>query len=98
MFVGFISKESKVYANMPINKPKMKTSVNVSSLSQSSVSYVQSRDGPMEAYVKQTTTGSSKINKEMGVNQSRTVNDFFDPSEIGDAYFPQILKYKETGP
>ena len=34
----------------------------------------------------------------MGVNQSRTVNDFFDPTEIGDAYFPQILKYKETGP
>ena len=52
MFVGFISKESKVYTNMPINKPKMKTSVNVSSVSQSSVSYVQSRDGPMEAYVK----------------------------------------------
>ena len=52
MQIGFERKKSNVYSNMPINKTKMKTSVNVSAISQSSVSYVKSREGPTEAYVK----------------------------------------------
>jgi hypothetical protein len=52
MQIGFERKRSNVYSNMPINKTKMKTSVNVSAISQSSVSYAKSREGPTEAYVK----------------------------------------------
>jgi len=64
--------ENKLYGNLPLSKQKNKTSVNVTMLSQSSQSFVQTRDGPKEAYVKQTTAGSSKIDKELGVNHSRT--------------------------